>query len=132
MGLRTQCLVVLAAVASIAGCGDNVQYTPIAAPTHDCGTASNVSIDTKGGTFSISGTCDNVRVRGSGNTVTIASAKSIQVEGQLNSVMLDAMGSASVYGSNNAVRYATRTAGTPNNTYITGDNNSVDRGASAR
>ena len=132
MGLRTPCLVVLVAGASIAGCGDSVQYTPITAPTHDCRTAPNVSIDTKGGTFSISGTCDNVRVHGSGNTVTIASAKFIQVEAQLNSVMLDAMGSASAYGSNNAVRYAMRATGTPNNTYITGDNNSIDRVASVR
>ncbi|HEU0035352.1 MAG TPA: DUF3060 domain-containing protein [Kofleriaceae bacterium] len=81
------------------------------AGSHDCAKDPIVSINSSGGTFTLTGTCDLVSVNGADNKVTVEGAKKVSVNGSTNAVDIGAADRISVNGSDNKVTYKKSLAG---------------------
>jgi hypothetical protein len=128
--VKQLCLAALAAL-SLSACVDLAAYTDITGPSHDCGRTPNVAIRANGGEFTLSGTCERVRVTGSGNSIRIEATKRITVAGNGNTITIQSVDNITVRGgSDNVVsneKGLRRT--TPNISVFGGDNNNLGRGA---
>ena len=112
-----------ATLGTLAGC-DGTNYTAINGTTHDCADAPNVSVAADGRRFELRGECNIVKVTGQGSTITIASVRTLTVNGSNLMVVAEAAGDITVGGNGNVVRYVRRVVGTPNNTSLVGSENS--------
>ncbi|HSK01527.1 MAG TPA: cytochrome c oxidase subunit 3 [Kofleriaceae bacterium] len=60
--------------------------------THDCAKGGTVIVKGDGGTYTFTGTCDEIMVAGSRNTIRLDTAKKVAVKGQDNTVSGNAVG----------------------------------------
>ena len=73
--------------------------------THDCGKDASATFNGNDGTYTLTGKCDEVKVVGNRNKVTIESAKTVQVTGNENTVAVDATDAVRTSGSKNNVTW---------------------------
>ena len=101
-------LIALVALVPLAGCGDSstgVSYAVVTTATHDCARAPNASLDTSGGTFAFTGTCERIRVSGGNNRITIAAARNVVIDGANNVVEIDATDNVRANGAGNTIKF---------------------------
>jgi hypothetical protein len=126
--MRTTRFVFLSLIA-LAGCEDSstnkVAYTPVTDAAHDCAKRANVSIDTNGGTFKLTSTCENVLVKGSGNKVTVEAAKRIDIDGDKNVVDVGAADTIRAKGAGNTISYKKGLTKKAADVVTTGDGSSI-------
>jgi hypothetical protein len=103
---------VLVALAPGAAAADK-SFTAGKGATWDCGQDAVVSVSTSNGTYSFTGACKDVRIDGSGLTVSIDSVDKLAINGARNTVTVTTLGDIVVAGGKNTVSYATSIKGAP-------------------
>jgi hypothetical protein len=121
-------LVTLIALANVHASALGQSRMVVASPTHDCGKAPNASIETNSGTFTFTGRCDEVLVKGSNNTVTIEATKRIEVTGPRNTIAVTAVDYARLHSVGNTFMYQRGLTMAAPDVVAIGDNNSIVQG----
>jgi Protein of unknown function (DUF3060) len=91
--------------------------------THDCVKEPEVTINTGGGTYTLTGPCTKVVVTGGDNKIKAESALKLSVNGSKNNVEIDAVDRLAVNGNDNTVTYKRGVTGKPKAAAIGGRNN---------
>jgi len=71
----------------------------------DCGSDPKVNINYDGGTFTLTGTCDEVNVNGGTVKITADVVGTLNVNGAKNVVKTNTLGAANINGASNKVTY---------------------------
>jgi hypothetical protein len=101
--------IALAAVASLAlvatAAADKSFVDNNLSVSHDCSKDAAVTVSGNNGTFTLTGACTAVHVRGNNNTLKVASTTELGVEGNGNTVAVDAADAITTTGNNNTVTW---------------------------
>src|SRR5262245_29099526 len=93
-------LAVVPVLAFLTACSDG-PYADVTSASHDCAKASRISIKASDGTFGLTGTCEKILVNGARNRMTIEAAKTFELDGTDNTVLIGAVDSVTLRGSKN-------------------------------
>ena len=98
------CLVLLGLIPSIAY-ADKDLVEPTDGTTWDCASDPKVNVNYSGGTFTFTGTCEEVNVNGSKVTVTAENVDTLNLNGAGNKISTVILGAANINGTTNKVTY---------------------------
>jgi hypothetical protein len=121
-------LVALVAVTSVQASARGDSHTVVTSPTHDCARAPKASVEANHGTFTFTGTCDEILVKGSNNALTIEAAKRIEITGPKNTIAVTALDYARLHSAGNTFKYRRGLTRRAPDVAAMGDNNSIVQG----
>jgi hypothetical protein len=98
---------------------------------HDCGSNGVVAIMGSHNKITLRGTCDDVAVTGSNNTLTIAATNALRISGSSNTVDVVASNKIEATGNDNVVTYTRGVDGAEPKTSTVGKGNSIKPSKSA-
>ena len=95
--------------------------------TYNCDSDSVVNINSDGGRYTLTGSCSQVNVNGSGVSLTIASATQLAINGSRNSARVASVGTILIQGDKNSVVWAKSQDGGIPTIAAVGSGNSVSK-----
>ncbi len=98
------CFLVVALAPAIAH-ADKELAEPTDGTTWDCASDPKVNVSYSGGTFTFTGTCEEVNVSGSNVKVKAENVDTLNVNGDKNSVATNVLGAVNINGTSNKVTY---------------------------
>ncbi len=125
-GMFKACMLVIALAPAVAY-ADKDLSTPEDGTTWDCGTDPKVNVNYAEGSFTFTGTCEEVNVNGAKVTVKAENVDTLNVNGDKNKISTLILGAVNINGTSNKVTYKKAKTGKKPKVAAVGKGNGVTK-----